>query len=103
VDTGVGPVSGSASAVHAYLDAHPEVAMSRTEELNFFNGPEVAPDDDAESWWRTGQWHRHHRHDGTERRPEVPARLREAFDERVRDDVDRLRSLVDDELEEFSR
>jgi hypothetical protein len=33
----------------------------------------------------------------------VPARLREAFDERVRDDVDRLRSLVDDEIEEFSR
>lgn len=236
----IGAMKCGTSAVHAYLDAHPEVAMSGTKELNFFNGPEVAPDDDAESWWRTGQWHRglqwyssqldpsarvcgesspaytspscpevparmaavvpavrlvylvrdplqralsqyaHHRRDGTERRPvadalldpgseyvdrsrffervepflswfdrrqlhtvvqerlsrraagevaalyrhvgvdpewrdeqrvnvgrsgrpEVPAGLREAFDELVRDDVDRLRSLVDDELEEFTR
>jgi hypothetical protein len=32
--------------------------MSRTKELNFFNGPDEAPHDNAESWWRTGQWHR---------------------------------------------
>jgi len=44
--------------VHTYLDAHPDITMSRTKELNFFNGPEVAPHDDADTWWRTGQWHR---------------------------------------------
>jgi len=54
----IGAMKCATSAVHAYLDAHPDIAMSRLKELNFFNGPEVAPHDDPQSWWRTGQWHR---------------------------------------------
>jgi hypothetical protein len=54
----IGAMKCGTSAVHAYLDAHPDIAMSRTKELNFFNGPDVAPHDDADSWWLTGQWHR---------------------------------------------
>jgi len=46
------------SAVHEYLDAHPDVAMSSLKELNFFNGPEQPPHADADAWWVTGQWHR---------------------------------------------
>jgi hypothetical protein len=54
----IGAMKCATSAVHDYLDAHPHIAMSRTKELNFFNGPEVAPNQDESSWWRTGQWHR---------------------------------------------
>jgi len=54
----VGAMKCATTAVHEYLDAHPEIAMSRTKELNFFNGPEVAPHADEDSWWLTGQWHR---------------------------------------------
>ncbi|HET6560495.1 MAG TPA: sulfotransferase [Marmoricola sp.] len=54
----IGAMKCATSAVHAYLDGHPEVRMSTPKELNFFNGPEVPPHDDATSWWRTGQWHR---------------------------------------------
>jgi hypothetical protein len=54
----IGAMKCATSALHEYLDAHPDIAMSRTKELNFFNGPEVAPHDDAGSWWVTGQWHR---------------------------------------------
>jgi len=54
----IGAMKCGTSAVHAYLDAHPDVSMSRLKELNFFNGPEVAPHEDAGSWWRSGQWHR---------------------------------------------
>ena len=54
----IGAMKCATSAPHAYLDAHPDIAMSRTKELNFFNGPGVAPHDDAGSWWVTGQWHR---------------------------------------------
>jgi hypothetical protein len=54
----IGAMKCGTSAVHAYLDAHPDIAMSRPKELNFFNGPDVAPHDDADRWWLTGQWHR---------------------------------------------
>jgi len=54
----IGAMKCGTSAVHAYLDAHPDIAMSRTKELNFFNGPEAAPHDDPGSWWSRGQWHR---------------------------------------------
>jgi hypothetical protein len=54
----IGAMKCATSAVHAYLDLHPEVAMSSLKELNFFNGPAVAPHQDSESWWVTGQWHR---------------------------------------------
>jgi hypothetical protein len=42
-------------------------------------------------------------HVGRSGRPQLPPGLREAFDERVRDDVDRLRSLVGDRIEEWDR
>jgi len=54
----IGAMKCGTSAAHAYLDAHPCIAMSSTKELNFFNGPETAPGADPDQWWRTGQWHR---------------------------------------------
>lgn len=54
----VGAMKCGTSAMHGYLDAHPDIAMSALKELNFFNGPELAPDREEGSWWRTGQWHR---------------------------------------------
>ena len=54
----IGAMKCATSAVHTYLDAHPDVAMSEPKELNFFNGPATAPHDDPDSWWRHGQWHR---------------------------------------------
>jgi hypothetical protein len=54
----VGAMKCGTSAAHAYLDAHPCIAMSRTKELNFFNGPCTPPGPDPDQWWRTGQWHR---------------------------------------------
>jgi hypothetical protein len=42
-------------------------------------------------------------HVGGSGRPDLPPGLRKAFEERVRDDVDRLRSLVGDGLEEWGR
>jgi hypothetical protein len=54
----IGAMKCATTAVHAYLDAHPDISMSRPKELNFFNGPSLPPHDDAGSWWRTGQWHR---------------------------------------------
>lgn len=54
----IGAMKCGTSAVHEYLDAHPQISMSRTKELNFFNGPETPPHGDPESWWVTGQWHR---------------------------------------------
>jgi hypothetical protein len=36
----IGAMKCATSAVHAYLDAHPDVAMARRKELNFFSGPE---------------------------------------------------------------
>lgn len=54
----VGAMKCATSAVHDYLDAHPDIAMSPAKELNFFNGPETAPHDDPGEWWRSGQWHR---------------------------------------------
>lgn len=46
------------SALHAHLDAHPEVAMARGKELNFFYGPGVPPPAPEHEWWRAGQRHR---------------------------------------------
>lgn len=54
----IGAMKCATSAVHAYLDAHPEIAMSHPKELNFFNGPEEPPSADPSTWWRHGQWHR---------------------------------------------
>lgn len=54
----IGAMKCATSALHDYLDAHPEISMSEQKELNFFNGPDERPHDDPDAWWRTGQWHR---------------------------------------------
>lgn len=54
----IGAMKCATSAVHEYLDAHPDVSMSALKELNFFNGPAEPPHHDPDSWWRSGQWHR---------------------------------------------
>lgn len=54
----IGAMKCATSALHEYLDAHPDIAMSDPKELNFFNGPEEPPHDDPDTWWLTGQWHR---------------------------------------------
>jgi hypothetical protein len=54
----VGAMKCATTAMHRYLDAHPQISMSLLKEVNFFIGPEVAPHDDPETWWRSGQWHR---------------------------------------------
>lgn len=54
----VGGMKCGTSALHAYLAGHPDVHMAAGKELNFFFGPEAAPDDDDSGWWREGQWHR---------------------------------------------
>jgi len=55
----IGAMKCGTSSVHHYLDLHPEVAMSRPKELNFFFGP----DDDAAAPgarpdWAQGNWDR---------------------------------------------
>jgi hypothetical protein len=54
----IGAMKCATSAMHRYLDVHPQISMAATKELNFFNGPEAPPHGDSEQWWRTGQWHR---------------------------------------------
>jgi hypothetical protein len=54
----IGTMKCGTSALHRYLDAHPEISMARQKEVNFFNGPATPPPGDDRSWWRTGQWHR---------------------------------------------
>lgn len=54
----IGAMKCATSALHEYLDVHPDIGMSRLKELNFFNGPAEPPHDDPDTWWVTGQWHR---------------------------------------------
>lgn len=54
----IGAMKCATSAVHRYLDAHPDVAMSEPKELNFFSGPAEPPPSDPGTWWSEGQWHR---------------------------------------------
>jgi hypothetical protein len=54
----IGAMKCGTTALHRYLDAHPEIGMAREKEVNFFIGGAVAPHGDAETWWRSGQWHR---------------------------------------------
>lgn len=49
----IGAMKCATTALHAYVDAHPDVAMAWPKELNFFVGDE-APHDD----WHRGNWHR---------------------------------------------
>lgn len=45
------------TALHAYLDAHPDIANWPGKEANFFTGGE-SPTGEPEDSWRHGQWHR---------------------------------------------
>ncbi len=57
----IGAMKCGTTSLHHYLDAHPEIAMSRPKELNFFFGPADAgaADDPAEdAGWAQGNWHR---------------------------------------------
>lgn len=47
----IGAMKCGTSAVHRYLDAHPDIAMSREKELNFFYGG------DTGNWHRGAQWY----------------------------------------------
>jgi Sulfotransferase family len=54
----IGAMKCGTTALHSYLDAHPEIGMARDKEVNFFIGGEVAPNGEPDTWWRSGQWHR---------------------------------------------
>ena len=43
------------TALHAYLDAHPDILMAAPKEMNFFVGPRVEGGDQS---WHGGNWHR---------------------------------------------
>jgi hypothetical protein len=58
----IGAMKCGTTALHDFLDRHPEIAMSRAKELNFFFGPDVAPAG-ARPYgeplaWAAGNWHR---------------------------------------------
>jgi hypothetical protein len=50
----IGAMKCGTTSLHHYLDLHPEICMSRPKELNFFLGPEAAPDGEVD--WRRGTW-----------------------------------------------
>jgi hypothetical protein len=55
----IGAMKCGTTALHRYLDLHPDVAMSEPKELNFFCGPEQRPnDEDGTAAWMAGNWHR---------------------------------------------
>ena len=63
----IGAMKCGTSALHGYLDRHPEIAMSKPKELNFFFGPgphtgagKRAVDDGTapQDGWSLGNWHR---------------------------------------------
>jgi hypothetical protein len=54
----IGAMKCGTTALHRYLDLHPDVAMSEPKELNFFCGPERPDDGDGPAAWSAGNWHR---------------------------------------------
>ena len=54
----IGAMKCGTSALHRYLDAHPQVQMSEPKELNYFFGPALGAGCDNEESWHVGQWHR---------------------------------------------
>lgn len=54
----IGAMKCATTALHAYLDAHPDIAMWPGKEANFFTGDPWPPPVEPEEWWRHGQWHR---------------------------------------------
>jgi hypothetical protein len=49
----IGAMKCGTSALHRYLDLHPEISMSDPKELNFFYGLDERP-----GAWHPGNWHR---------------------------------------------
>ena len=49
----IGAMKCGTTSLHACLDAHPDIAMARPKELNFFLGPA-----DGGAGWAEGNWHR---------------------------------------------
>src|SRR3954470_10329564 len=54
----IGAMKCGTTALHRYLDAHPQISMATVKEVNFFIGATTAPDGDEDTWWQHGQWHR---------------------------------------------
>jgi hypothetical protein len=54
----IGAMKCGTTSLHGYLDAHPEVGMSRPKELNFFFGPDAVDAGDDVETWTLGNWHR---------------------------------------------
>lgn len=54
----IGAMKCGTTALHRYLDLHPDVAMSEPKELNFFIGPERLAEGCEPPAWLAGNWHR---------------------------------------------
>jgi hypothetical protein len=56
----IGAMKCGTTSLHHYLDLHPDVAMSRPKELNFFFGPadDPATASGVPAAWAAGNWHR---------------------------------------------
>ncbi|MDP9377464.1 MAG: sulfotransferase [Actinomycetota bacterium] len=53
----IGAMKCATTALHRYLDLHPQIVMAAQKEMNFFVGPSVA-EGNAEQAWHRGNWHR---------------------------------------------
>lgn len=47
----IGAQKAATTSLHAYLDAHPQIAMSKVKELNFFGGPGFATWERGLAWY----------------------------------------------------
>jgi hypothetical protein len=54
----IGAMKCGTTALHRYLDDHPDVSMAESKEVNFFFGPEQRPEGEESQWWWRGRWHR---------------------------------------------
>jgi hypothetical protein len=54
----IGAMKCGTSALHAFLDRHPQIAMSEPKELNFFFGPVAGTGQDWDRGWAAGNWSR---------------------------------------------
>ncbi len=54
----IGAMKCGTTALHGYLDRHPDVAMSEPKELNFFIGDERGCRKEEGESWHAGNWHR---------------------------------------------
>lgn len=50
----IGAMKCGTTALHRLLDEHPDIAMARGKELNFFFGPATDPGENAASTWHRG-------------------------------------------------